>query len=53
MAAYERAERIPSLDFLGDAGHVVDACGALQACVEPVDEEKRAPKILNWVRPAG
>ncbi|MEU0830794.1 Scr1 family TA system antitoxin-like transcriptional regulator [Streptomyces sp. NPDC005969] len=43
-------DRIPSSDFLRDADQVFDARGALKACLELVDEEKCAPKILNRVR---
>jgi transcriptional regulator with XRE-family HTH domain len=50
MGAYERAERIPSLDFLGDADQVFDAGGALKACIELVEEEKYPRKFLDWVR---
>ncbi|MFE7328288.1 Scr1 family TA system antitoxin-like transcriptional regulator [Streptomyces sp. NPDC057565] len=50
MGAYERAERIPSLDFLGAADQVFEACGALKACVELMDEEKYPPKYVDWVR---
>ncbi|GAA3480992.1 helix-turn-helix transcriptional regulator [Streptomyces yanii] len=50
MGAYERAERIPTMDFLRNADQAFDARGALKACVELMDEEKYAPKILNWVR---
>ncbi|MFF7360587.1 Scr1 family TA system antitoxin-like transcriptional regulator [Streptomyces sp. NPDC008125] len=50
MGAYERAERIPSLEFLHDSDRVFDAGGALKACVELVDEEKYSPRFLNWAR---
>ncbi|WP_299535213.1 helix-turn-helix transcriptional regulator [uncultured Streptomyces sp.] len=50
MGAYERAERIPSLEFLGTADRVFDAGGALCACKELVDEEKYPAKFLDWAR---
>ncbi|MBT2488242.1 helix-turn-helix transcriptional regulator [Streptomyces sp. ISL-96] len=50
MGAYERAERIPALDFLRDADQVFDAGGALTACIELMEEEKYPPKFLDWVR---
>jgi hypothetical protein len=50
MGAYERAERIPTMDFLRDADQAFDARGALKACVELMDEEKYPPKYVDWVR---
>ncbi|MEU1085233.1 helix-turn-helix transcriptional regulator [Streptomyces sp. NPDC005576] len=50
MGAYERAERIPSMEFLRDADRVFDARGALKACIELVDEEKYPAKFLDWAR---
>lgn len=50
LGAYERAERIPTLDFLRDADQVFDAGGALTACIELMEEEKYPPKFLDWVR---
>lgn len=50
MGAYERAERIPSMEFLRDADRVFDARGALKACIELVDEEKYPARYVDWVR---
>jgi transcriptional regulator with XRE-family HTH domain len=46
--AYERAERIPTTDFLLDADKVMDAQGALASCVEMMEEEKYPPDFLDW-----
>lgn len=48
--AYERAERIPPIQFLKDADRGLDARGALVACVEMMEEEKYPPKFVDWVR---
>lgn len=50
LGAYERAERIPALEFLRDADKVFDAGGALKACAELVDGEKYPPKFLDWAK---
>lgn len=50
LGAYERAERIPSLEFLRDADKVFDAGGALKACSELMDGEKYPPKFLDWAK---
>ncbi|MFF5333553.1 Scr1 family TA system antitoxin-like transcriptional regulator [Streptomyces sp. NPDC013181] len=50
LGAVERAERIPSLDLLTDAEVLYQANGALKACCDLVDEEKYAPKFLNWAK---
>ncbi|MEU8698650.1 helix-turn-helix transcriptional regulator [Streptomyces sp. NPDC048680] len=50
LGAYERAERIPSLEFLRDADKVCDAGGALKACAELMDGEKYPPKFLAWAK---
>ncbi|MFJ1543471.1 Scr1 family TA system antitoxin-like transcriptional regulator [Streptomyces sp. NPDC088246] len=50
MGAVERAERIPTLELLADADRVFDAGGALEACVELIDEEKYPAKFLGWAR---
>ncbi|MFD8419769.1 helix-turn-helix transcriptional regulator [Streptomyces sp. NPDC059466] len=50
FGAYERAERIPAIEFLKDADKGLDARGALVACVEMMEEEKYPPKYLDWVR---
>ncbi|MEU6079189.1 helix-turn-helix transcriptional regulator [Streptomyces sp. NPDC047108] len=48
--AYERAERIPSRDFLLQADHVLGAQGALVSCVEMMEEEKYPPEFVDWVK---
>ncbi|WP_393081716.1 helix-turn-helix domain-containing protein [Streptomyces sp. LN704] len=50
FGAYERAERIPPIEFLRDADKGLDARGALIACVEMMEEEKYPPKFVDWVR---
>lgn len=50
FGAYERAERIPPIEFLKDADNGLDARGALTACVEMIEEEKYPPKYVDWVR---
>ncbi|MFG2408165.1 helix-turn-helix domain-containing protein [Streptomyces brevispora] len=50
LGAYERAERIPSLEFLRDADKAFDAGGALKACSELMDGEKHPPKFLDWAK---
>ena len=50
FGAYERAERIPPIEFLKDADNGLDARGALIACVEMIEEEKYPPKYVDWVR---
>jgi transcriptional regulator with XRE-family HTH domain len=50
FGAYERVERIPTIDFLHDADGALDARGALLACVEMIEKEKYPPKFLDWVR---
>ncbi|THA72776.1 transcriptional regulator [Streptomyces sp. A0958] len=50
LGAVERAERIPSLDLLTDAEVLYRANGALKACCDLVDEEKYAPKFLDWAK---
>ncbi|MFK0023051.1 helix-turn-helix domain-containing protein [Streptomyces sp. NPDC090798] len=50
LGAYERAERIPPIQFLKDADNGLDARGALVACIEMMEEEKYAPLFVNWVR---
>ncbi|MCT9003335.1 helix-turn-helix transcriptional regulator [Streptomyces rhizosphaerihabitans] len=50
FGSYERAERIPPIQFLKDADNGLDARGALVACIEMMEEEKYAPLFVNWVR---
>lgn len=50
FGAYERAERIPTIDFLRDVDAALDARGALIACIEIIEKEKYPPTFLNWVR---
>ncbi|MFF2513569.1 helix-turn-helix domain-containing protein [Streptomyces sp. NPDC058086] len=50
LGSYERAERIPPIQFLKDADNGLDARGALVACIEMMEEEKYAPTFVNWVR---
>ncbi|MFF4352081.1 helix-turn-helix transcriptional regulator [Streptomyces sp. NPDC001530] len=50
FGAYERAERIPAIEFLKDADKGLDARGALIACVEMMEEEKYPPTFVSWVR---
>ncbi|PZT77963.1 MULTISPECIES: DUF5753 domain-containing protein [unclassified Streptomyces] len=50
LGAVERAERIPSLELLTDSEVLYQANGALKACCDLVDEEKYAPKFLNWAK---
>lgn len=50
LGAYERAERIPSLEFLHDGDKALDAGGALKACCELVDGEKYSPRFLSWAK---
>ncbi|MCX4575731.1 helix-turn-helix transcriptional regulator [Streptomyces sp. NBC_01571] len=50
FGAYERAERIPTIDFLRDVDKALDARGALIACVEMMEEEKYPPAFVDWVR---
>lgn len=50
LGAVERAERIPSLELLTDAEVLYKANGALKACCDLVDEEKYAPKFLDWAK---
>lgn len=50
FGAYERAERIPPIEFLKGADEKLDARGALIACVEMMEEEKYPPKFVDWVR---
>ncbi|MFF4131793.1 helix-turn-helix domain-containing protein [Streptomyces mirabilis] len=50
LGAYERAERIPPIQFLKDADNGLDAGGALVACIEMIEVEKYPPKFLDWVR---
>ncbi|MFJ2392778.1 Scr1 family TA system antitoxin-like transcriptional regulator [Streptomyces sp. NPDC087843] len=50
FGSYERAERIPTIEFLRDVDKALDARGALIACVEIVEKEKYPPTFLNWVR---
>jgi transcriptional regulator with XRE-family HTH domain len=48
--AFERAERIPGREFLILADKVLDAGGALKACIEAMEEEKYPPNYLDWVK---
>ncbi|QES46004.1 transcriptional regulator [Streptomyces venezuelae] len=48
--AYERAERIPTSTYLDDADSVLDARGALKACIPLMEEEKYPPTFVGWVR---
>ncbi|MEV8022771.1 helix-turn-helix transcriptional regulator [Streptomyces sp. NPDC086554] len=48
--AYERAERIPTSNFLDDADGVLDARGALKSCIPLMEEEKYPPTFVGWVR---
>ncbi|MFG2194507.1 Scr1 family TA system antitoxin-like transcriptional regulator [Streptomyces sp. NPDC048639] len=48
--AYERAERIPSRDYLLRADQVLGAQGALASCVEMMEEEKYPPEFVDWVK---
>ncbi|WP_266433560.1 helix-turn-helix transcriptional regulator [Streptomyces sp. NBC_01764] len=50
FGAYERAERIPPIEFLKDADKGLDAKGALLACIEIIEREKYPPTFLDWVR---
>lgn len=50
FGAYERAERIPPIEFLKDADKGLDARGALIACIEITEKEKYPPTFLDWVR---
>jgi transcriptional regulator with XRE-family HTH domain len=50
LGAYERLERIPTIEFLQEADEALDARGALLACVEIIEKEKYPPKFLDWVR---
>ncbi|MFD5424327.1 Scr1 family TA system antitoxin-like transcriptional regulator [Streptomyces sp. NPDC127084] len=50
LGAYERAERIPTTEFLVEADRVLGAGGVLASCVEMMDEEKYSPKSLDWLR---
>ncbi|MET7339975.1 helix-turn-helix transcriptional regulator [Streptomyces sp. NPDC058369] len=50
LGAVERAERIPSLDLLVAADELFGESGALKACCDLVDEEKYAPKFLDWAK---
>ncbi|MFD6433523.1 Scr1 family TA system antitoxin-like transcriptional regulator [Streptomyces venezuelae] len=48
--AYERAERIPTSNYLDDADSVLDARGALKSCIPLMEEEKYPPTFVGWVR---
>lgn len=48
--AYERAERIPTSNYLEDADTVLDARGALKSCIPLMEEEKYPPTFVGWVR---
>ncbi|MEV0259561.1 helix-turn-helix transcriptional regulator [Streptomyces sp. NPDC050732] len=48
--AYERAERIPTSNYLVDADAVLDARGALKSCIPLMEEEKYPPTFVGWVR---
>ncbi|WAL96143.1 helix-turn-helix domain-containing protein [Streptomyces sp. Je 1-369] len=48
--AYERAERIPTSNYLDDADSVLDARGALKSCIPLMEEEKYPPTYVGWVR---
>ncbi|WP_406285187.1 Scr1 family TA system antitoxin-like transcriptional regulator [Streptomyces sp. NBC_00209] len=50
MGAVERAERIPTTELLLDSEELFEACGALKACIDFVDEEKYSPKFLDWAK---
>lgn len=50
FGSYERAERIPAIEFLKDADEALEARGALIACIEMIEEEKYPPKFVDWVR---
>ncbi|MHB9860953.1 helix-turn-helix domain-containing protein [Streptomyces sp. YIM S03343] len=50
FGAYERAERIPTTEFLKHGDKGLDARGALCACVEMMDVERYPPRIVDWVR---
>ncbi|MFH8609310.1 Scr1 family TA system antitoxin-like transcriptional regulator [Streptomyces sp. NPDC018029] len=48
--AYERAERIPTSNYLEDADTVLDARGALKSCIPLMEEEKYPPTFVGWMR---
>ncbi|WP_328872097.1 helix-turn-helix transcriptional regulator [Streptomyces sp. NBC_00287] len=48
--SYERAERIPPIEFLREADEAMGARGVLVACIEVIEEEKYPPRFVDWVR---
>ncbi|MFD6419170.1 Scr1 family TA system antitoxin-like transcriptional regulator [Streptomyces sp. NPDC060194] len=50
QGAYERAERIPSREYLTEADRVLNAFGAVEACAELMDAEKYPPQFQGWAR---
>ncbi|MFE6976431.1 Scr1 family TA system antitoxin-like transcriptional regulator [Streptomyces sp. NPDC057682] len=50
MGAVERAERIPTRDLLLESETLFNANGALKACCPLADDEKYAPKFVDWAR---